>query len=90
VGSSEGYHLELAGLLLDTCQRVRPALCQDPAVWSSEVQRRVDIINATNSDTVLTYNQTYNPTPSTALQAWLPPTSVLTPRFVKVSAQIDF
>ncbi len=50
----------------------------------------VDIINATNSDTILTYNQTYNPTPSTPSQAWLAPTSVLTPRFVKVSAQIDF
>jgi hypothetical protein len=50
----------------------------------------IDVINATNSDTVLTYNQTYNPTPSNAAQAWLAPTSVLTPRFVKVGAQIDF
>jgi hypothetical protein len=50
----------------------------------------VDIINATNSGTVLTYNQSYNPTPSTPSQRWLAPTSVLTPRFVKVGAQIDF
>jgi hypothetical protein len=50
----------------------------------------VDVINATNSDAILTYNQNYNPTPATAAQRWLAPTSVLTPRFVKVGAQIDF
>jgi hypothetical protein len=50
----------------------------------------IDIINATNSDAILTYNQTYNPTPASAAQRWLAPTSVLTPRFVKVGAQIDF
>ncbi|HKE87327.1 MAG TPA: carboxypeptidase regulatory-like domain-containing protein, partial [Vicinamibacterales bacterium] len=50
----------------------------------------VDIINATNSDAVLTYNQNYNPTPSTPAQRWLAPSSVLTPRFVKIGAQIDF
>jgi hypothetical protein len=43
----------------------------------------VDVINVTNSDATLTYNQTFNST-------WLAPTSVLTPRFVKVGAQIDF
>jgi hypothetical protein len=43
----------------------------------------VDVINVTNSDAILTYNQTFNAT-------WLAPTSVLTPRFVKVGAQIDF
>jgi hypothetical protein len=50
----------------------------------------IDIINATNSDAVLTYNQNYNPTPSTPAQKWLAPSSVLTPRFVKIGAQIDF
>ena len=50
----------------------------------------VDIVNVTNADTILTYNQTYNPTPATPSQRWLAPTSVLTPRFVKVGAQIDF
>ena len=50
----------------------------------------VDIINATNSDAVLTYNQNYNPTPATPAQKWLAPSSVLTPRFVKIGAQIDF
>jgi len=50
----------------------------------------LDIINATNSDATLTYNQTYNPTPATPSQTWLAPLSVLTPRFFKVGAQIDF
>ena len=43
---------------------------------------RVDVIN---SNAVLTYNQTFVPGGS-----WLAPTSVLTPRFFKLSAQIDF
>ena len=50
----------------------------------------IDIINATNSDAILTYNQNFNPAVTTGAQAWLAPTSVLTPRFVKVGAQIDF
>ena len=44
-----------------------------------------DVFNILNSNAVLTYNQTYNPT-----GAWLAPQSVMTPRFVKLSAQIDF
>jgi Carboxypeptidase regulatory-like domain len=50
----------------------------------------VDIINTTNSDSPLTYNQTFNPAVTTGAGAWLAPTSVLTPRFVKIGAQIDF
>ena len=50
----------------------------------------LDVINATNADTVLTYNQTFNPAITVGSGAWLAPTSVLTPRFVKVGAQIDF
>jgi hypothetical protein len=50
----------------------------------------LDIYNVTNSAAILTYNQTYNPTPATPSQAWLAPTSVLTPRFFKVGVQIDF
>ena len=50
----------------------------------------VDIINLTNSDAVPTYNQNYNPNPATPSQRWLAPTLVLTPRFVKLGAQIDF
>jgi hypothetical protein len=45
----------------------------------------IDIFNILNSDAILTYNQTFAPA-----GAWLAPQSVLTPRFVKVSAQIDF
>jgi hypothetical protein len=50
----------------------------------------IDLINATNSDAILTYNQTFNPAVTTGAGAWLAPTSVLTPRFVKLGAQIDF
>jgi hypothetical protein len=50
----------------------------------------IDVINATNSDATLNYNQVYNPNPQTPGQRWLAPTSVLTPRFVKIGAQIDF
>jgi hypothetical protein len=49
-----------------------------------------DISNVTNSAAVLTYNQTFSPTVTTGPSAWLRPTSVLQPRFVKISAQIDF
>jgi hypothetical protein len=49
-----------------------------------------DISNVMNSASVLTYNQTFSPTVTTGSAAWLRPTSVLQPRFVKVSAQIDF
>jgi len=45
----------------------------------------LDIFNVLNSDAILTYNQTFAPG-----GAWLVPQSVLTPRFYKLSAQIDF
>jgi hypothetical protein len=44
-----------------------------------------DVYNVTNSAPVLTYNQTF-----VVNGPWLAPTSVLQPRFVKFSAQIDF
>ena len=50
----------------------------------------IDIINVTNASTILTYNQNYNPAVTTGSQAWLAPLSVLTPRFFKIGAQIDF
>jgi hypothetical protein len=50
----------------------------------------IDIVNVLNSDAILTYNQNFNPSITSGASAWLAPTSVLTPRFVKISAQIDF
>jgi hypothetical protein len=44
-----------------------------------------DLYNVLNSSAVLTYNQTFIPG-----GAWLTPLTVLTPRFVKLSAQFDF
>jgi hypothetical protein len=51
----------------------------------------VDMFNVLNSDAILTYNQTFQ-LPSSTLPngSWKVPQSVLTPRFMKVSAQIDF
>ena len=45
----------------------------------------IDIFNLINSNAVLTYNQTF-------IQGgtWLAPQAVMSPRFFKVSAQIDF
>ena len=45
----------------------------------------LDIFNLLNQDAILTYNQTFAPG-----GAWLAPQSVLTPRFFKLRAQIDF
>jgi hypothetical protein len=45
-----------------------------------------DVYNIANSAAILTYNQTFVPT----TDVWLRPNSVLQPRFVKLSAQIDF
>jgi hypothetical protein len=45
----------------------------------------IDIFNLINSNAVLTYNQTFTPGGT-----WLAPQAVLSPRFFKVSAQIDF
>jgi hypothetical protein len=50
----------------------------------------VDIYNILNQAAVLTYNQTFIPATATTAGSWLAPTSVLTPRFFKISAQIDF
>jgi hypothetical protein len=50
----------------------------------------LDIYNIINSAAVLSYNQTYLPATATAPSTWLVPSAVLSPRFVKVSAQIDF
>ena len=43
----------------------------------------LDIFNALNTDTVLTYNRAFG-------SAWLRPTTILLARFAKISAQIDF
>ncbi|HEY1304759.1 MAG TPA: TonB-dependent receptor [Vicinamibacterales bacterium] len=45
----------------------------------------VDMFNALNADTVLTYNQNFTPG-----GAWLVPTSVLTARTAKITVQFDF
>jgi hypothetical protein len=46
----------------------------------------IDIYNATNTDVVTTFNQTFVPTS----KSWLTPTAIQPARYVKVSAQFDF
>jgi hypothetical protein len=53
--------------------------------WRTRTNVGIDIFNLTNSAAILTYNQTFVPGGT-----WLAPLSVLTPRFVKLSAQIGF
>ena len=50
----------------------------------------LDMFNALNADTVLTYNQAFNPSTPTATGAWLVPTTVLTARTAKITVQYDF
>ena len=45
----------------------------------------VDIYNALNSSAVLTYNNAF-----VTGGTWLQPTSLLTPRFIKFTAELDF
>jgi hypothetical protein len=47
------------------------------------LQAGLDIYNATNTNAIQNYNQTFGP-------AWLTPTSILTARFAKISGQFDF
>lgn len=42
------------------------------------------------SDAMLSYNQSFNPATTAGWQAWRAPLSVLTPRFLKIGAQVDF
>ena len=51
----------------------------------SRVNVGFDVYNRLNSAAVLSYNQAIIPN-----GRWLTPTSVMTARFAKVSAQIDF
>lgn len=45
----------------------------------------LDVYNVPNSDAILSYNNTFTPG-----GRWHTPTAILTPRFVKFSAQVDF
>jgi hypothetical protein len=45
----------------------------------------LEIYNALNSSAVLTYNDAFAPGGT-----WLQPITILTPRFLKISADIDF
>jgi hypothetical protein len=50
----------------------------------------LEIYNALNGNSTLTYAQTFTLTNVSGPGAWLQPTQVMTPRFFKVTAQFDF
>ena len=54
----------------------------------------VDVYNVTNSDAVVAYNNTYtidNPaTPAVEQNLWMTPTTLLAPRFARLTVQFDF
>jgi hypothetical protein len=50
----------------------------------------LDIFNLVNSAAVLTYNQNFSTALLSGAGSWRQPQSVLTPRFYKIGAQIDF
>jgi hypothetical protein len=54
-----------------------------PAGARRRLDLNVDLYNAFNSDAILTQNNTFG-------AAWQRPTSVIQPRFVKLSARLDF
>ena len=51
----------------------------------TRTQVGLDIYNATNTDVVTSYNQTF-----VANGAWLTPTGIQPARYVKLGAQVDF
>lgn len=57
----------------------------------SRTTLNVDVYNALNSNPVTVVNNTYNAAAvASASSAWLAPQSILTARFVKFSANVDF
>jgi hypothetical protein len=47
----------------------------------------IDLFNLFNTNAIFNYNQTYNPFAS---QQWLQPNALVTPRFAKLSVQVDW
>ena len=70
------------GYVVSDLYNVTPSLLR---VGRTRTNLGFDVYNLFNSSAVLTYNQTFIPGGS-----WLTPLTVLTPRFVKISAQVDF
>ena len=58
----------------------------DLADWIGSAAFAFRGYNVTNLGPVLSYNQAFSPTTA----AWLTPTAVLQPRFLKFSVQVDF
>jgi hypothetical protein len=54
-------------------------------IWRSRTTLGFDVFNAFNSSAVLTYNNTFVPGGT-----WLQPLTILSPRFIRLTGEIDF
>jgi hypothetical protein len=59
-------------------------------VGRNRVNLNFDLYNITNSNTILTENQTYNLLSPNTIPGWRSPTSTLLPRLFKLGVQYDF
>ena len=62
---------------------------ENPEGRRTRTSAGIEVYNALNSNAVLTYSQNFTSVQS-GPGAWLQPTSILTPRFVRLSAGFDF
>ena len=92
-----------AELKLGTVQETVTVTGESPIVAVQSVRRQTTMSSETltaipsaraygaiNSSAILNYNQTFNPAVKSGPGAWLQPLAILTPRFVRISAQFDF
>jgi hypothetical protein len=75
--------VELATLYGERTNQIDLRVAKILRFGQRRVQVGLDLYNATNTNAIQNYNQTFGP-------AWLTPTSILTARFAKISAQLDF
>ena len=75
--------IESATLYGDRTNQVDLRIAKILRFGARRLQVGLDIYNATNTNAIQNYNQTFG-------AAWLTPTSILTARFAKISAQFDF
>ena len=57
----------------------------DIGVGSARMTVGLDVFNALNASTVLTYNNTFVPGGT-----WLQPLTILSPRFIRLTGEVDF
>ena len=77
--------IEPGSLYGDRVNQLDLRMAKNFTFGSTRSMLSLDLYNVMNASAILTYNQNFIPGGS-----WLTPLTVLTPRFVKISAQVDF